>query len=225
MATAAPAPPMICPACHATVTTPSRFCPACGAAMAGSPSSPLPASAGAPPTDIRQRVDQDRGVLKRLQLLIPGYHGYRVNEDLREADSLLRLQIADKVKGVLAQMNDVRANMAQAGQLASLNDLAQVLAELQILEGTIRHAEQGYSGISAPIKVQATSLDRLYEYDYGFAVAADQLAQGVAPVKTAVMGGDPVAVRTAVAQIRDEVHQLQSTFQVRMQAVEGTQVA
>jgi hypothetical protein len=170
-------------------------------------------------------VDQDRSGLKRLELLIPGFHGYRVNEDIREADSLLRLQIADKVKGALAQMNDVRATMSQAGQFANLTDLAQILAELQILEGTIRHAEQGYSGIAAPIRVQANDLDRLYEYDYGFATAADQVAQGVAPIKSALAAGDPAAMRVAVGQMRDEVQQLQTTFRARMQAIEGIQVA
>ncbi|MCI4319200.1 MAG: zinc ribbon domain-containing protein [Thermoplasmata archaeon] len=214
--------PMICPACQATITTASRFCPSCGASL----SAPAPpASASANPTDIRQRVDQDRGFLKRLELLIPGFHGYRVNEDIREADSLLRLQIADKVKGVLGQLNDLRATMTQNGQFASLTDLASILADLQVLEGSIRHAEQGYSGIAAPIRVQANSLDQLYQYDYGFAIAADQVAQSVPPIKSAALGGDVASMRQAVAQMRDQVGQLQTTFRSRMQAIEGIKVA
>jgi hypothetical protein len=180
-------------------------------------------STGAP-VDIRQKVDADRGFLKRLELLIPGFHGYRVNEDLRESDSILRLQVANKVLGALNQMNDVRASMVQAGLFSSLNDLASSLAELQILEGTIRHAEQGYSGVAAPIRVQANDLERLYEYDYGFAQAADQIAQGVGPLKGAALGSDGAALNAAVAQLRSQVQTLQATFKARMQAIEGINV-
>ncbi|EQD65037.1 hypothetical protein B2A_01749, partial [mine drainage metagenome] len=38
------------------------------------------------PPDLRERVDQDRGSLKRLQLMVPGYRAYRQGEDIREAD-------------------------------------------------------------------------------------------------------------------------------------------
>src|SRR5271170_7966430 len=80
-----------CPACHAPNPASSKFCNSCGAALAPPP----PASA--PPVDIRERVDQDRGTLKRLQMLIPGFRGYRQGEDIREADSYLRMQVATKV--------------------------------------------------------------------------------------------------------------------------------
>ena len=47
--------------------------------------------------DIRNQVDDSRGVLKRLQLLIPGFRGYRQLEDLRVADALLRKQVAGTI--------------------------------------------------------------------------------------------------------------------------------
>ena len=43
--------------------------------------------------DLRTEVDKSRGLLKRIQLLVPGYSGYRKLEDLRAADELLRGQI------------------------------------------------------------------------------------------------------------------------------------
>src|SRR5256885_16816857 len=43
--------------------------------------------------DIRDRVEQDRGLLKKIQLAIPGYAGYRRREDIRAADNLLRIQL------------------------------------------------------------------------------------------------------------------------------------
>ena len=81
----------------------NRFCPACGQAI-----SPATGTAATPPVDIRQRVDEDRGVLKKLQLLVPGFRGYRQGEDLREADSVLRLQVADKVHSTISLLTQRR---------------------------------------------------------------------------------------------------------------------
>ncbi|HZY71238.1 MAG TPA: zinc ribbon domain-containing protein [Thermoplasmata archaeon] len=235
MAPPSASPSAQCPVCHAPVAPDAKFCAACGATLApapagpvgpsAAPSGPAPAmGASGSPVDIRNRVDQDRGFLKRLQLLIPGFHGYRVNEDARQADSFLRLQVADKVKGALAQLGDIRTALVNAGAFQSLNDIAGVISDLQILEGTIRHAEQGYTGIAAPLRIGAGNLDRLYEYDYGFAAAADQLANAVGPIRTSILTGDNASARVAVDQLHGMVRQLQDTFRARVQVVEQIRV-
>lgn len=39
--------------------------------------------------DLRSKVEDDRGMLTKIQLGIPGFRGYRQKEDLRIADSRL----------------------------------------------------------------------------------------------------------------------------------------
>lgn len=228
-----PSPFATCPKCGTPAPAGARFCNACGSSLTvtaqgsstGTQGAPPPA--GAPPVDLRQRVDNDRGVLKRLQLLVPGFRGYRQAEDVREADALLRLQVADKVKNARMTIENSRAALSNAGQFAALNDLAPLIADLQRLEGSIRHAEQGYTGISPAVRVNPQQLDRLYEYDYGFAEAGDQLAQTIAPLPGAAMGAaaNPGAVATIVSTARSEVNQLDQAFTARLQAVEGTRVS
>lgn len=171
--------------------------------------------------DIRQKVDADRGLLKRVQLLVPGFRGYRLGEDLREADSMLRLQVAAKVHQSVVTMTDARTALANSGNFAALTSLSEALADLQRLEGEIRHGEQGYSGISPATRVRPEQLDRLYEYDYGFASAADQLNQTLAPLRAG--GGDPSSAGTseALTTVRAQVRQLESAFRARMNAVQG----
>lgn len=249
---AAPSPSMIsCPACQAPVPSGSRFCNNCGAALAAPPPPPpaaapapaapappppggpitpppTPASTAAPPSapvDIRERVDQDRGALKKLQLLIPGYRGYRQGEDARAADSFLRIQVADKVHKAVAVIQDCRQSLTNASQFQGLMDLAPLLADLQQLEGEIRHAEQGYTGISPALRVTPGQIDRLYEYDYGFAQAADQMTATLDPLRAASGGTDSAAVQGAIATVRSQVRQLDAAFKARMRAIEGILVA
>ena len=213
-----PAPgPTTCPACHAPVAAGARFCAACGASLAPAP----PAAAGAPPVDIRSVVDADRGVLKRLQMLIPGFRGYREGEDIREADSLLRLQVADRVHRSAAAIQGWRTALTNQGQFASLTSLADALADLQRLEGEIRHAEQGYTGISPAVRLRPEQLDRLYEYDYGFAAAANDLWATAGPIATLAPGADAAGL---LVKIQTQVKALDQAFRARRDAVEGIRV-
>ncbi|EQD45435.1 hypothetical protein B1A_14825, partial [mine drainage metagenome] len=161
----------------------------------------------------------DRGSLKRLQLMVPGYRAYRQGEDIREADSFLRIQVANRLANGLQTIQNVRSALTQAGQFAALTDLAPLLADLQMLEGSIRHAEQGYSGISAPVRVGTAQLDRLYEYDFGFVQAADQLNGTLSQLPPAASGGTGVGALIATA--RGQIAQLTQAFHARLKAIEG----
>ena len=235
MATNAPPPPpplppntpIICPKCGTTAVPGSRFCNACGSSLfseAGS-STGTQAPAGAPPVDLREKVEDNRGVLKRLQLLIPGFRGYRQGEDIRAADSFLRIQVADKIKNARATIENARTALTNANQFQALNDLAPIIADLLRLEGQIRFAEQGYTGISPAVRINPQQLDRLYEYDYGFVQAADQVNQTVAPLPSIATGANPAAVSELVATARSQVNQLDQAFRARVQVIEGIRIS
>lgn len=228
-----------CPKCGVANAAGARFCNACGASLAappaaapvvGSPSAPAaaaaPASApGTPPVDIRSQVDQDRGILKRLQMLVPGFRGYREGEDIRVADSMLRRQVADRLKNVRGTIENARSSLANAGQFQALNDLAPLVADLMRVEGSVRAAEQGYTGISPAVRIKPDGLDRLYEYDYGFAQAADQLSQTVAPLPDLAMAqGSAPSVAALLASARGQLSQLDSAFKARIQVIENVRV-
>jgi hypothetical protein len=213
--------PLTCPKCQTTNSPTSRFCSACGASLGPATVPP----AGAPPpavVDIRQKVDQDRGFLKKLQLLLPGFRGYRQGEDDRAADSMLRMQVADRVHRASGIVTTARASLTNSGDFAHLNDLAQLASELNLLEGQIRHAEQGYTGISPSVRMSVTSLDRLYEYDYGFVQAADSLTGALAPLNVPIPSTTDAAA--AIQNGRSVIRQLQAAFQARTKAVQGIQV-
>jgi hypothetical protein len=186
---------------------------------------PAASGAAAPPVDLRQRVEEDRGMLKRLQLLIPGYRGYRQGEDDRAADNLLRIQTADKIRNARASLEGARTALSNAGMFSSLTQLAPLLADLQRLEGEVRFAEQGYTGISPSVRVNPQQLDRLYEYDYGFIQAADQLNQTVSVLPAMASGTAPGNVPTAVATARAQVTQLEQAWKARLQAIEGIRIS
>src|SRR5206468_3131520 len=81
--------------------------------------------------DIRDRVEQDRGLLKKIQLVIPGYAGYRRREDIRAADNLLRIQLANQLKGVRGDLEDIRDQMAMDGKVQGLQAIGAAVKSMR----------------------------------------------------------------------------------------------
>jgi hypothetical protein len=220
-------PPANLPSNPGPATPPAAPSPAPAASTPAPPvaASPAPAPTGAAPVDLRQRVDDDRGLIKRLQLLVPGYRSYREGEDIRAADSLLRIQVADKIKSARATVENTRQALVQANQFASLTSLTPLIADLWKLEGEIRNAEQGYTGISPAVRINPQQIDRLYEYDFGFAQASDQLCQTIAGLPGLATGPSAPQAAGVIATARSQVNQLDQAFKARVQVIEGIRVA
>ena len=171
--------------------------------------------------DIRDRVEQDRGLLKKIQLVIPGYAGYRRREDIRAADNLLRIQLANQLKGVRGEIEDIRDGMAMDGKVQGLQSIGNAIFTIEGLEAKVRHAEGGYSGLSATIRIEETELDRLYEYDYAMLESLDKAAAVVPMIRDA---SDPKSFEAAVKGLREAIAGFESAWKSRTNAVTGIQV-
>jgi len=171
--------------------------------------------------DIRERVEADRGLLKKIQLIIPGYAGYRRREDIRAADNLLRLQLADRMKAVRGELEGVRDQMAMDGKVQGLSTIGNAIFNLTGLEGKVRHAEGGYSGLSATIRIEEKELDRLYEFDWAMLEALEKAAAVVPMVRDAADGKSFAA---SLKAFDEAVKTFEANWSMRIEAVTGTRV-
>jgi hypothetical protein len=171
--------------------------------------------------DIRDRVEQDRGLLKKIQLVIPGYAGYRRREDIRAADNLLRIQISNRMRKVREDLEEIRDGMAMEGKVQGLQTIGNAIFTIEGLEAKVRHAEGGYSGISATIQIKETELDRLYEYDYAMLESLDQATGLVSGIRDTA---DPKGFEAAVRSLMKSINQFETAWKSRTNAVTGIQV-
>ncbi len=170
-------------------------------------------------TDIRQTVEDNRGSLKKLQLIIPGLRGYRQKEDIRVSDELLRNQMADRLDHAKNNLETLRKALVSANDFTNLTNLGSVIWQIQGLSGEIRHAAQGYSGWVAPISINEDKLNKLYDYDFAFVSAVLQLE-----TSTGAVTYDPTApnsVQTPLAQLTQSISDIRQKWTVRMEAIEG----
>ncbi len=168
--------------------------------------------------DVRAQIEANRGISKKLELLIPGLHGYRKLEDVRAADSIVRNQVADKLDQSKSNLEDLRTQMVSNNDFNNLTNVGSLIAQVQQMSGQVRHAQQGYSGFAANIQINQDKLNKLYEYDYDFVASAVSL-QG----KTSI-AYDPLApnsVQTTLNDIANALRAFKQSWSVRMEAIEN----
>lgn len=171
--------------------------------------------------DIREKVEDSRGFLKKLQLLVPGLRGYRKLEDIRVSDELLRNQIADALDQARANLNILRQKLASYNDLQNLSQVGSLVAQIQTLSGEIRHAQQGYSGFVAPISINEEKLDSLYEYDYTFVSSALRIRDQTNLSNINYDPSSPSSLTTYLTDIVKQVQDIRSMWSQRLEKIEG----
>lgn len=168
--------------------------------------------------DIRQRVQDDRGIIKKIELFIPGYKGYREKEDLRIADSLLRNQLANQMQSVIESVQRSKEGLAKSMNFPLLNDIGELDNSMQALMNKIRHAQQGYSGISADIRIEQSELNRLYEWDLSLLQLTDILKQRSSELEDLVSQNSP-RTKGQILDLKKETTNFVEVFQKRIDSI------
>ncbi|HUK79619.1 MAG TPA: hypothetical protein VLU91_03030 [Nitrososphaerales archaeon] len=171
--------------------------------------------------DIRQQVDDNRGIAKKLELLIPGLRGYRNKEDIRVSDELLRNQVADRLDHVKDNLQQLRKQVAVSNDLTNLTSIGSLMAQVQTLSGEVRHAAQGYAGWVAPIRIDENKLNKLYDYDYSFVSAVFQLDDATSPGKLTYDSTAPNTIQASLTGFVTSVADIRQKWSQRMEAIEG----
>jgi hypothetical protein len=171
--------------------------------------------------DIRDQVEDDRGLLKKIQLVIPGFRGYRKREDIRAADSILRLQMADGLIQVRQGLEEARSSMLEEYQSKNIDRIAGAINHVQTLEGKVRHAEQGYTGFSPAVRIEEGELDRLYEYDASMIRSIQSLDGSQASLLNLVRSGDENGATEALRAMKDELVNFERAFDNRIPLISG----
>jgi len=171
--------------------------------------------------DIRGQVEEDRGLLKKIQLFVPGFAGYRRREDVRAADSILRLQMADALVRVREGLEECRHNMLEDYQTKNLDRIGSAINKVRTIEGKVRHAEQGYSGFSAAVRIEMAELNALYEYDARLIDRINELDGAIRWLQDITSSSDADKARESLEKIRESLVDFERTFEERLPRVAG----
>ncbi len=167
--------------------------------------------------DLRETVEAALGGFEKLVKKIPGYKGYKEKEMRREADKLLRMELAARLDDQRARMSELQMDLINQGQIQFLDDLERAVMKLQLLIDRIRTASYGYAGLFDAVKVKEEALDALYEFDNKLFEFVDQVASDVDRVASAITAREGVG--EAITELTGTVDQANLTFGHRHEAI------
>ncbi|MCL7475842.1 MAG: hypothetical protein M8352_07350 [ANME-2 cluster archaeon] len=173
--------------------------------------------------DLRSKVEEDRGIVKQIELLIPGFHGYREREDIRAADSLLRQQLANKMKEINCIFEQCREELGRAMDLMLISDMGNIIKFSRLIENRIRHAEQGYTGISADFRIEEEELNTMYEWDLALLQTIDSIHTMAGELLNSILVDDGTASQK-MRILKNTLNEFNSTLNKRMTKIAGLEV-
>lgn len=167
-------------------------------------------------SDFRENVEADRGLIKKIQLAVPGFRGYRQKEDIRISDSMLRIEIANLINSkVISTLEEARLSAAKALEMDVMNDFANTITEAKTIEAKVRHAVQGYSGISAAVNVGTDELNKLYEYDSAIVDTIEEIGKVSGDVLSSTESGNYASVQIDLRKVNFGLKSLKDEFEKR----------
>lgn len=151
--------------------------------------------------------------IHNLQRMLPGYKGYEARETRRDADKMLRVQIAKQFRDQQGNLNRLIQDMTKGGGLRYLDDLDRVSTGIDRFVVKLETAPRGYAGWFEVITIDETDLDLLYQFDLRLADSVGLLAERITFVQSQLNeAGD---VGAAIADLQSFMDDLNRQLDAR----------
>lgn len=165
--------------------------------------------------DLFDKVTADQDPFTKILGKIPGFKGYIERTSRRNADKILREQIAAEYTELWKRVGEIQSDMASAGELQYLDDMETAATKLQTFIDKVSGAAYGYSGFFDAIKINEEELAKIYQFDAALLEGADEIRRAIENVEASIgTDGLPAAIRHLVGLTRDLVTTFESRDQV-----------
>ena len=172
-------------------------------------------------TDFRDKVQADRGLIKMIQLAIPGYRGYRKKEDLRIADRLLREELANRFSVVVTALEGARKSIIKKNELKLIEDAGELVTRAGTSKERLLHAEQGYTGISPDYRIQEPQLNQMYEWDLGLLNLIEDLQKNADALREKASSGTEAEMAAELERALLAIENYERIFDQRRESLAG----
>ena len=169
------------------------------------------------------RVKSQTGILEKIELLVPGFHGYKEKEMRRESDKLIRNQIYQKLSDAEAQAKDIYRALVNQGANDTWDDTDHLLARLDRIMERINHSEYGYAGFFDSTKVREPDLDRMMSYDMQLIQMADNVTTSIQSLKDVLDNDRLQEAKGKVSEAMKVVDAIENAYNGRKQIIVGVQ--
>ena len=157
-------------------------------------------------------------------LELPGFRGYKLKEQRREADRIVRSYVYDS----LEHSRDDFMLSLQTLTDNKLNELVEpmnrLVAKLDRVAQKINHASYGYAGFFDSVRIEEPDLDRMLAYDTQLVDLARKFSELTKSFRSNLTQNKFDDARTSQQQLDGSLGSLELAFDQRKSVVEGVKV-
>lgn len=128
---------------------------------------------------------------------VPGYRGYRLKEDRRDADRRVRNAVADAYQAELIRVERVGRAIAAARRLDEIAAVERAIQSIRHYVDRLRAQPAGYGGLFGERDVDGVALDQLRLFDEGLLAGVEELQSAIAALETAASENQPLGQASA----------------------------
>ncbi len=144
-------------------------------------------------SELYEKIVSQRGTLENLVAKIPGFKGYHEKNARRQADTMLRDFLAERIERIVSLFVRVENDIINAGGIRFMGRTREVKSKVQSYSDRIKTAAPKYSGMFETIKIGNEELDRIYAFDEAQVTYIDNLEVAVGTLQSTVSKNEDFA--------------------------------
>jgi len=124
---------------------------------------------------------------------VPGYRGYRLKEERRDADRRVRAAVADAYAAQLVRVERIGRDLANARRLGEISAVERTSQAIRHYIDRVRSATPGYGGLFGDRDIDGIALDQLRLFDESLLLGVDELRPAIDRLEADFAAGQPLA--------------------------------
>jgi hypothetical protein len=134
--------------------------------------------------------------LEKMQLLIPGYRGYKVKDLIRQDDMLVRNYVRQNLENAINKLSDRESLIAQQDPFSSIIKQIEILnSKLRSLIADMATMQGGGADVYARYKITSEALEQIVQNDSSLIDISNYLSQSA-------LDGDINGINELIEKIR-----------------------
>jgi hypothetical protein len=171
---------------------------------------------------IMEKVDDERTLTQKIMKLVPGWRGYRIKEERRNADRILRDQIVSRLRRSADKIEDIRTAVVEEEIEEAYKLVDSLMSRTEKLVSQIEHADYGYRPFFDAIKIKEDDLENMLRYDTWFVEQIQTFDQRSNDVLSLVED-DPDEAIGHIKDLRKMISEMNRKWKDREQVIMGVE--
>jgi hypothetical protein len=166
---------------------------------------------------VSQRGSAEQSLIKHL----PGFRGYMEMNARRQADRMVRDQVAEQLRQQLSRLSVIEITLLDSGGLKYMSKTRSAKTKFQTLIDRIATEAPGYSGFFDSIKIGANDLEVVYAFDLALMEYVDKFKTKLDTLQQAARDNNAETIDAAIADLDSLTIEANDAFSLRDNVLKG----